>query len=66
MDTWIKSQGEGKKARQRIELEKNLKMGLSGRDNISQRMALGNAPNTCQKTIYSKEYRPRRSETQFL
>lgn len=54
MDTCIESQGESKKARERNELEKDLKMGMSGRDNISKGKALGNAPSTCQKPIYSR------------
>lgn len=36
MDIWTESQGEGKKAREGIELEKRLKMGISGKDNISK------------------------------
>lgn len=66
MDTWTESQGEGKKARESIELEKDLKMGMSGRDNISKGMALGNAPNTFQKPIYNIEYNLRRCKRQFL
>ena len=48
MDTWIGSQGEGKKTREVIELEKHLKMGISGRDNISKGAALRNAPSTAR------------------
>lgn len=64
MDIWIERQGEGKREREGIKLDKGLQMGIPGKDNMSK--GGGMCRVSTRNQAIAENYSLGRFERQFL